>query len=290
MTEKYVLDKESPFVEEGWIQMFLDRFDTEKGTWGNGIYGPKWVSTFYTMRDLRSLEIDPMHPIYQRGLATLVSHMWNPKVFVEDDVCVVAMLISLLVYGKYPVELVRELLNYCIQKQLSDGGWNCASKHKDVQGSLQKSSINTTLTVLEAYAEYEKEGYVDQLAVIKEQAQHGQAYLLRKKLMRRESNNDYILNYIHQFHFPTRWKYDVLRVLCYFASIKYPYDSRMDEGLTLLKEKFAKGYLTKGSTYSGRLHFQMETTKIGSMNTLRGLLVLKEYDVKLYRGLVQKEI
>ncbi|WP_422122465.1 hypothetical protein DHX103_11730 [Planococcus sp. X10-3] len=31
---------------------------------------------------------------------------------------------------------------------------------------------------------------------------------------------------------------------------------------------FEKGYLTKGPTHSGRLHFKIETNKVGAMNTL----------------------
>lgn len=286
LAQVYLLDQETPYTDEGWIKEFLSRFNSQKGTWGDGIYSPKWISTFYTMRDLRSLEIDPQHPIYQQGLRTLVYHMWNPTEFKEDDVCVVAMLVSLLVYGKYPSTIVNEMVQYLIKYQQQDGGWNCAITYRP---SL-KSSINTTLSVLEAYADYEKEGYGDILEVIKEQAKQGREYLLRKKLMRREENNQIILPYIDQFHFPTRWKYDVLRALSYFAYIKYPYDPRMEEGLEILKKKIKKGFLTKGSTYSGRIHFQMETSKIGSMNSLRGLLVLKQYDYAYFNILISQEL
>ncbi|NLO97538.1 MAG: hypothetical protein GX091_05660, partial [Peptococcaceae bacterium] len=72
LTEKYLLDQAVSYTDQGWIHEFLSRFDTEKGTWGNGIYGPKWISTFYTLRDLMSLEIDPNNPLYQQGLNTLV--------------------------------------------------------------------------------------------------------------------------------------------------------------------------------------------------------------------------
>lgn len=286
MTQVYLQEQPTSYTVDGWISEFLSRFDEDKGTWDNGIYGPKWTSTFYTLRDLRSLEIDPQNSIYQKGLRTLVSNMWNPDVFMEDDLCVVAMLVSLLVYGQFPEPIINEMVQYLINHQSSDGGWNCAV----IYSSSTKSSIHTTLSVLEAYADYEKEGYQNNLIMIKEQAKLGQQYLLRKKLLRRESDNEIILPYITQFHFPTRWKYDVLRALSYFASIEYTYDSRMEEGITLLKKRMNKGYLTKGSTYAGRIHFPMETTRIGSMNSLRGLLVLKHYDYEYYCNLICKEI
>lgn len=285
-TEIYLLGKKSPYTEEGWIGEFLSRYDKEEHTWGGGIYGPKWISTFYTMRDLKSLEIDPEHPIYQQGLQTLISHMWNPEEFVEDDVCVVAMLVSLLAYGKQSAAVIDEMIQYVLDMQMPDGGWNCAA----VNGRSMKSSINTTLSVLEAYADYEKEAYRHLLPVIKEQTQAGQAYLLLRNLMRKESTGEIILPYFVQFHFPTRWKYDVLRALSYFAAIRYPYEPAFDEGLDLLKKKFEKGYLTRGSQYTGRVHFQLETTKIGTMNTLRGLLVLKHFDLEYYNEIINKEI
>lgn len=285
-TQIYLLGEQPLYTTDGWIGEFLSRYDTEKKTWGNGIYGPKWISTFYTMRDLKSLEIDPQHPVYQQGLKTLLEHMWNPDEFVEDDVCVVAMLVGLLTYGKHPERPIEEMIHYLLDQQLSDGGWNCSA----VYGHSTKSSIHTTLSVLEAFADYEKEGYESLLPAIREQTVAGQAYLLRRNLMRRESNHEIILPYITVFHFPTRWKYDVLRALYYFASINNPYEPALKEGLELLKKKFERGFLTKGPTYSGRIHFPIDTTRIGAMNTLRGLIVLKHYDPDFFHELISKEI
>lgn len=285
-TQIYLLGEQSPYTEDGWIGKFLSRYDSEHHTWGNGIYGPKWTSTFYTLRDLKSLEIDPHHSVYQHGLNTLLHNMWNPEQSVEDDVCVVAMLVSLLSYGQQPASIIEEMIHYLRSMQMPDGGWNCAAVH----GPSRKSSIHTTLSVLEAYADYENHGYTHSLPVITEQIQTGQAYLLRKKLMKRESTGELIFPYIVDFHFPTRWKYDVLRSLSYFAAIRYPYDPALKEGLGILREKFTKGYLTRGSQYSGRVHFHMETNKIGAMNTLRGLMVLKHYDFDVYMAVLSKEI
>ena len=75
MAKKYLLDEDVPYTQQGWIGDFLERFDPETGRWGGGIYGPKWISTFYTMRDLAALEIDPAHPVYQRGLDTLLRRL-----------------------------------------------------------------------------------------------------------------------------------------------------------------------------------------------------------------------
>lgn len=286
LAEIHLLDGVRPYTTEGWIGEFLSRYNEDTHTWGNGIYSPKWVSTFYTMRDLQSLEIDPQHPIYRQGLETLLEHMWNPEKQMEDDVCVVAMFVSLLTYGQHPAPVIDEMIQYLLKMQMPDGGWNCSAVH----GPSKRSSIHTTLSVLEAYADYEKEGYRNLLPAIKGQTESGQAYLLRRNLMRRESTGEIIVPYIVQFHFPTRWKYDVLRALVYFAAVNYPYVPAMEEGLNLLKKKFEKGYLNKGPTLTGRHHFQMETTRIGAMNTLRGLIVLKHYDRDYYEDTISREI
>ncbi|MBT2584103.1 hypothetical protein [Planococcus sp. ISL-109] len=106
----------------------------------------------------------------------------------EDDVCVVAMLVSLLSYGQQSTSIIDEMVHYLIEMQMPDGGWNCATVH----GPSRKSSIHTTLSVLEAYTDYEKQGYTNLLPAIREQTQAGQAYLLRRKLMRKQSTGEII--------------------------------------------------------------------------------------------------
>lgn len=287
MTQKYLLDEEPDYAEDGWISKFLDRFDAEKGMWGNGIYGPKWISTFYTMRDLASVEIRPDHPIYQRGLDTLVSNMWSTE-WREDDICVVAMLVSLLSYGKRDTAIIDEMVTYLLTTRQSDGGWNCSSTRNPK--ITDKSSINTTLSVLEAFRDYEKYGYKTHLSSINNILAPAHKYLLDRHLMYRLTDGEVIISYITDFHFPTRWKYDVLRALCYFASIDYKLVPELKEGLKLIKEKFKRGYLTKGQTYTGKLHFKMETDKIGAMNTLRGLIVLKAFEPEEYNRIIIREL
>ena len=282
LTMKYLLDQNPAYTDEGWIEAYLNRFDPEAGRWGRGIYGPKWISTFYTMRDLYHLEIDPDNPVYQAGLETLLQHMWNPAKTLEKDICVVAMLACLVTHGRRSSRQLDEMLYYLLQNQQPDGGWNCNS----LSGKTLKSSVHTTLSVLEAFAEYESQGHKTHLPAIEEQTKYGQEYLLRKHLFRRELDKSMIVPYITQFHFPPRWKYDLLRVLYYFASLEFPLDARMEEGLSILREKMKKGYLTKGSTHSGRLHFKLEQARSGRMNSLRGLIVLKYYDFACYEQLL----
>jgi hypothetical protein len=282
LTMKYLLGQDDTYTDAGWIEAYITRFDPAEKRWGQGIYGPKWISTFYTMRDLCHLEIDPNHPIYQQGLDTLLQHMWNPAIKVETDICVVAMLACLVMHGRRQGRQLDEMMHYLLRNQQPDGGWNCSS----LSGGTSKSSIHTTLSVLEAFAAYQSFGRETHLSGTREQTKGGQEYLLRKHLFRRETDQSMIVPYITQFHFPPRWKYDLLRALHYFASIQHPLAPRMEEGLSILRDKIRRGYLNKGTSHSGRLHFRLEEGRFGRMNTLRGLIVLKHYDFAYFRQLL----
>jgi hypothetical protein len=276
MARKYLLDEETPYVEGGFIRGFLDRFDPATGRWGGGVYSPKWISTFYTLRDLASLEIDPETPAFQRGIDTLLQAIWNPEASVTGDVCVAAMLLSMLLYAGRDVPAIREIVDFLLSVQLSDGGWNCQYRRSAV------SSVHTTLSVLEALSERARGEKGEPKKALDAAVRRGQEYLLARRLLRRATTGELIFPHIDAFHFPTRWKYDLLRALVYFTSIDYPYDPRMDEGMDILRERFASGFLSKGSTYAGKVHFPMETARAGAMNTLNGLRVLRAFDPALF--------
>lgn len=64
----------------------------------------------------------------------------------------------------------------------------------------------------------------------------------------------------------------------YFASVRYPYDVRMEEAIRLIRGKERNGRWPVQQKYSGKVHFDMEKTGTDSrFNTLRALRVLKEY-------------
>ncbi len=59
------------FAEEGWGKRFLECQDPA-GTWGSGIYGPKWKSTTYTLLTLIDCGIDNEHPAAKRGAVLIL--------------------------------------------------------------------------------------------------------------------------------------------------------------------------------------------------------------------------
>jgi hypothetical protein len=79
--------------------------------------------------------------------------------------------------------------------------------------------------------------------------------------------------------FPSRWRYDVLRALVYFADVGAPYDPRMKDAIELLLSKRRQdGTWPVQAKHPGLVHFDIEQTGTPSrFNTLRALRVLKKY-------------
>jgi len=97
-TLRDLLGREAPYREDGLVARYLALQDPETGQWGGGVYSPKWVSTHYTMMELKDLGVDPADPRYQRGLRVLVDAMWRPGGRESKkrwlDACVAAMMLS----------------------------------------------------------------------------------------------------------------------------------------------------------------------------------------------------
>lgn len=267
--------KDSPL-----IQAYLDHFDSNTQMFGEGIYSPKWTSTFYTLRHLTQFNIDPKNLIFQQGLNTLVKALWSEKKK-EKDICVIAMLVSMLSYGKCESRLVDDMVDFLINHhQIEDGGWNC-------DAHSTKSSINTTLSVLEAFKDYHRYGYTKHKPKLQALNQSGQQYLLRKSLYLRETDQSLIKNYITDLHFPIHWQYDIYRALDYFASIDYPYDAHFENALNILEKNMKKGLMPRGKSFSGLTHFKLNKTDVVKVNTIRALKVLKTYRPIQYLNLIE---
>ena len=63
---------------EGWGARLL-ALRADNGTWGGGLYSPKWTSTFYTLRLLVQLGIDAEQPAAQDSCALLLERGVTPS-------------------------------------------------------------------------------------------------------------------------------------------------------------------------------------------------------------------
>jgi hypothetical protein len=293
LTTKFLLDGELPYTEEGYIKRYLELFDESKGLWGGGRYGPKWISTHYTLMELKYMGIDPTHKFYHVGLSNVIDSEWRPLNGVQKisegrlDVCIIAMLVSLSAYGHSKDPRLYEMIDFLILRQMGDGGWNCSWTRN--KGSSKKSSLHTTLSVLEAFKDLEQNGYAYRAPELKKMTGEGETFILKKRLFRSESTGEVINEHFLTFHYPARWKYEVIRALEYFADVQKAFDPRMQEGLDQISSAIQRGYLLRGAQYSGKVHYKLETTRGGRFNTLRALKILKFYNPSLYETTILRD-
>jgi hypothetical protein len=288
LTNKYLLNDDGSelhnlrkrIATEGWGKQFLAARNTS-GHWGRGFYQPKWISSHYTLLDLRYLEIEPVEPISET-IALILAQSTTPNGSINEsrsipsgDVCVNGMFLNYAAFFRTPEEQLKSIVDYLLDNLMPDGGFNCEAKTR----GATHSSVHTTLSALEGIWEFITGGYhyrVDELL----QAKHtAEKFLLMHQLFKSDKTGEVINNKWTMLSFPSRWFYDILRALVYFVDADVPYDPGMKAALDLLISKRRKdGTWPVQAKHPGLVHFDMEQAGTSSrFNTLRCLRVLNKY-------------
>ena len=263
---------------EGWCKKYLSKQDAKTGMWGGGVYSPKWISTHYTLLDLKNLCIPPSNKQYIEGSKILLDRLWFNTLGVAkermQDICICGMLLSICSHAKIHPSMFNGIIDFIILHYMPDCGWNC----RWWNGS-KKSSLHTTLSVLEAIRDLEANNYtyrIDELRSLKNKAHE---LLLKRNLFKSLSTGEVIKPQFLLMPYPCRWKYDILRCLDYFQSVNEPYDERMQDAINIILSKRRKnGRWGISSRHAGLVHFYMEKGGGDSRwNTLRVLRVLRKY-------------
>jgi hypothetical protein len=258
----------------GWGKRLLDRQDAG-GTWGEGLYGPKWTSTTYTLLLLRRLGLPPSNLQAIAGCRALLdSADWidgGVSLFTGQQLaekCVNGMIVSLMSYFDVPDSRVDSVADMLQAGSMTDGGWNC----EDFRGATH-SSFHTTISVLEGLLEWKRRtGSSDADTAIAS----GHEFMLRHQMHLSHRTGEVINPTWSTFHFPPRWHYDVLRGLDHLQDASASTDRRAASAIDLVRSKRRKdGRWGKGSQYSGKVFFMLEPGRAqGRWNTLRVLRVL----------------
>ncbi|MEN8115089.1 MAG: hypothetical protein ABFS21_11975 [Actinomycetota bacterium] len=262
----------------GWGKQLLDRQD-DGGTWGGGIYGPKWTSTTYTLTLLRRLGLSPSNEQAIAGIRRIfdASHavsggisLW--KGYENAEKCVNGMILAVASYFEIEDPRIDAIADYLISDRMDDGAWNC----RDFQGATH-SSFHTTISVLEGLLEWKrKTGTSDANDAIAS----GHEFMLKHRMYRSHRTGEVINDAWLTPHFPPRWHYDVLRGLDHLHDAGAERDPRAADAIdALLSKRRGDGRWGKGSQYSGETHFVLEPGRLpGRWNTLRALRVLGWWD------------
>ena len=270
--------------------------------WGGGIYGPKWISTTYTMLTLRRIGLPADNEQAHRGCQQLLErgqyedggiNFWSSQVI--SEACVTGMVLSILAHFRVADPYLDSMTDHLLSRQMPDGGWNCNDHKGDTH-----SSFHTTLSVLEGLLEYQRSR--SDLRIDVESARlQAHEFLLLHRLYKSHRTGEVVSPRMTRMPYPPRWFYDFLKALDYFQDFyrwradqpalfedqerqdlerSHDHDIRFLDAINLLKNKQksnGKWNMMRGP--SGRIYFDMEKAgKPSRWNTLRALRVLKWWE------------
>ena len=270
---------------EGWGARFLALEDAD-GLWDGGACfpaayaggepGQPWTATMHTLQTLQILGLDPASETARRAIRLVAEHgCWEHagQRYFDGEVepCINGRTIEAGAYFEVGVAAIVERV---LAERLEDGGWNCEAENGSV-----RSSFHTTIDVLDGLLEFERA--TGGSAAVSEARHSGEEYLLERSLFRRKSTGEVADPAFLDFAFPYYWRYDVLRALDYFRHSGADPESRMAEGVEVVRSKRQPdGRWLLDRIYQGRVHFDLEDG-VGApsrWNTLRALRVLDWWD------------
>ncbi len=223
---------------EGWVCQFLEERDNKTGLWGGDYYSPKWISTTYTLWELRSCGIAPDNKAYHESAEILLNYLWEnqyPKNVGIIDLCVCGMILNICCYAKIESAYINEIIDYLLDKHMNDGAWNCR-----IEENPHHSSLHTTINILEGLETYLENGYSYKINAILKMREEAHEFILCHQLFKSDKTGEIIDKKMTMLSYPSRWRYDILRALVYFEAIKWPFDTRMEAGIEKILKKQEK--------------------------------------------------
>jgi hypothetical protein len=267
---------------EGWGKRFLNA-RKPNGHWGRGFYQVKWISTHYSILDLKHLNIAPTPRESEETIAIILRENKsedggiNPaRQIPQSDVCINGMFLNYACYFQTDESDLHSIVDFIISEQMPDGGFNCEStRYNPVH-----SSLHTTISILEGIQEYFTNGYDYRRSELERMAAEARKFILQHRLYLSDRTGEVIDKRFLMLSYPSRWKCDILRALDYFRAAGIEYDERMQPALDVLHKKQRKdGTWPVQAKHPGKVHFDMEQTgKSSRWNTLRALRVLNHFE------------
>ena len=281
------LDLRNRIATESWGAKYLS-CRNYNGHWGRGFYQPKWISTHYTLLDLRNLNLPPnVKPVHE----TLDIIIRNEKgsdgginpsgTIAQSDICICGMFLNYACYFRTDQEGLKSVVDFILSQQMNDGGFNCRlNRSGAVHGSL-----HSTLSVAEGISEYLLQGYSYRSNELKQAELKVREFMLMHQLFLSDRTGEIINKNFLNFPYPPRWYYDILRALDYFRSSGAAYNKRLNPALqVLLKKRRKDNRWNQQAKHPGLEHFEMEKAgQPGRWNTLRAMRVLKYFKVEDFK-------
>lgn len=274
-------DLQARIAEEGWGARLLALRGAD-GHWGDGFYTPQWTGTHYTLVDLVDLGIVPTHKLVRKSIGNiLATHKGKDGGILhavdahKSDVCINGQFLRYATYFGAEADPLVSIVDFLLDMVMVDGGFNCQKN----RSGARHSSLHSTVSVLEGFSAYARNGYSYRLEEICTAIAAAQEFVLSHRLYRSDRTGEIIHPDFLKLRYPSRWRFNILRALDYFRCAELPYDDRMHDALVVLLSKQRKdGRWPRGDRLPGPLHFEMEPRhQPGRWVTLMAVRILKAY-------------
>jgi hypothetical protein len=263
----------------GWCARLLKK-QGDDSLWSHSLYNGKWVSTTYSLYQLKLFGLPPRHPAATRACRILLEgglFGGNEIRFSRNqeirDLGVTAFVLSLCCYFGLDSRVLDEIVLLLLRKQQPTGEW--LANDGPAAGEY---AFEATRLVLEALHQYGRRFPNREPIAVSVAAEGGREFLLRHQLFLRGGKP--IKPRWTVFPFPPYWFYDALTALDGFRRARVKRDARMLPAVDLVRRRRRPdGTWALGAPHSGKVFFTMERTgKPSRWNTLRALRVLNWWE------------
>jgi hypothetical protein len=271
-------------LNEGWGAQLL-ALQAPDGSWGGGIYSPKWISTTYTLLTLCAIGIPRDHPparkaaalVLERQLGTTCNEAFMRNL-ADCDRCVVGFNLLIAAYFEFHDGRMDAIVENLLSEIMPDGAWNC---RRNRLPHPHHSSFHTTFNVLEGLRQWLETVPDHPLRnKVLEAENNALEFVLAHRLYKSDKTGEVIDHRYTLLSFPYRWHYNILRGLEYFSRLDAPRDERLLDAIAVLNHRRrADGTWPVQHKFPGKTFFEMEEVGGPSRwNTLRALRVLRWWE------------
>jgi hypothetical protein len=226
---------QSSIPKKGWAARILS-LQKEKTWWATKetCYVPKFKSTFWQLQVLADLGLNQkderianavefwfdLHLAKDGGYSYLVVPRSRRRV--RGHLCMTGNMVrSLIRFGYLKDERVKSAINWLMNEQLPDGGWDCFGRPKGTIDAWEAMS---------AFAALPRQKWTKSVSRAVEM---GAEFFLERELHKQGGR----YNPWYRFHYPIHYYYDLLVGLDFMTALGYGDDRRLGYALQVLKKK-----------------------------------------------------
>lgn len=236
---------------------FPTREDARALPYVEGEKGQPYIATTWTLNSLREWGVDAS-ALTDTANRLDAGCKWEyddlPYWGGEVDCCINAFTLS---NGAWLGRDMSANVQWFLDHQLEDGGWNCDW----IEGAV-RSSFHSTLNSLAGLLDYElRTGKNQKVADARKRAEE---YLLQRRLMFRLSTGEPVGPWLNDLAYPFRWNYSIIRALNYFRDsdvfAETAPDARLNDAVAWLESRANdNGRWVTNDRIPGQVWFDVDT-------------------------------